>query len=444
MAVLSLLAVGGRLASAAEIHVNEGGSIQAAINDASAGDEIIVHPGTYYEAIDFLGKAIHLHSSDGQSVTTIDAAGFDTSAVTCASAEGPDTILEGFTITGGTGTEVEYERYGGGMYNNTSSPTVTSCIFSLNSANHGGGMRNSSASPTVTNCVFMNNTASGGGGSGDGGGMSNTSYSFPSITDCIFSGNTANDGGGVYNFYWCYATVTNSLFSGNSADNNGGGMYLLFDSGATVTNCTFCGNHAENDGGGMYSGINGSSTVENCILWSNTPNEIPGDTQGMTLNYCDIQGGWGGAGDHNLDADPLFASNPDPGPDGIWGTQDDEYGDLRLQAGSPCIDAGDNTAVPDGIDRDLDGNPRFVDDPDTEDSGYGTPPIVDMGAYEFQAQMPPCPADVNDDDTVDIDDLFAVLAAWGDCDACPEDIDSNGVVDIDDIFAVLGSWGPCP
>ena len=56
----------------------------------------------------------------------------------------------------------------------------------------------------------------------------------------------------------------------------------------------------------------------------------------------------------------------------------------------------------------------------------------------------PCPADLTGDDQVDIDDLFAVLAAWGTCDECPEDINEDGVVDIDDLFAVLAAWGPCP
>ncbi|UCD75648.1 MAG: M28 family peptidase [Phycisphaerales bacterium] len=56
----------------------------------------------------------------------------------------------------------------------------------------------------------------------------------------------------------------------------------------------------------------------------------------------------------------------------------------------------------------------------------------------------PCPADVNDDDVVDIDDIFQVLGAWGACDDCPEDINDDGIVDIDDIFEVLGNWGPCP
>jgi hypothetical protein len=59
-------------------------------------------------------------------------------------------------------------------------------------------------------------------------------------------------------------------------------------------------------------------------------------------------------------------------------------GDLRLDDGSPCIDRGDNGALPAGVALDLSGNPRFVDDPDSPNLGSGTSPIVDMGAYEFQ------------------------------------------------------------
>ena len=78
----------------------------------------------------------------------------------------------------------------------------------------------------------------------------------------------------------------------------------------------------------------------------------------------------------------------------VLGTADDG---LRIDAGSPCIDAGDNSAVPADV-SDLDGDgdtveplpldvtgcPRFVDDPSTPDTGNGAPPVVDMGAYEYQ------------------------------------------------------------
>ncbi|UCD74087.1 MAG: PQQ-like beta-propeller repeat protein [Phycisphaerales bacterium] len=66
---------------------------------------------------------------------------------------------------------------------------------------------------------------------------------------------------------------------------------------------------------------------------------------------------------------------------------------------------------------------------------------TDVRAYRTEI---PCPADVNDDNIVDIDDLFQVLGMWGTCDDCPEDINDDGLVDIDDIFAVLAEWGPCP
>ncbi len=72
-------------------------SIQTAIDNAVDTDEIVVAPGTYFETINFLGKAIWLHSSDGEEVTTIDGAG-NLHVVQCVSGEGSDTVLHGFTI----------------------------------------------------------------------------------------------------------------------------------------------------------------------------------------------------------------------------------------------------------------------------------------------------------------------------------------------------------
>lgn len=64
-------------------------------------------------------------------------------------------------------------------------------------------------------------------------------------------------------------------------------------------------------------------------------------------------------------------------------------------------------------------------------------------AYFFEVVLNDCPADVNADEEVNIDDLFQVLSAWGPCYQCPEDINEDAVVDIDDVFAVLAAWGPC-
>ena len=120
-------------------------SIQTAIDNAVDTDEIVVAPGTYFETIDFLGKAITLRSSGGPDVTTIDAGGFGGlgTVVTCESGEGANTVLEGLTITGGL------DFGGGGMNHDGTSPTVLGLIFSYNIAVHVGGMRNVGVTTTV-------------------------------------------------------------------------------------------------------------------------------------------------------------------------------------------------------------------------------------------------------------------------------------------------------
>jgi hypothetical protein len=144
----------------------------------------------------------------------------------------------------------------------------------------------------------------------------------------------------------------------------------------------------------------------------------------------------------NIDADPLFV-DPD-GADDIPGNEDDDY---RLSVFSPCIDAGINGSTPlDAVD--LDGNPRRVDTLTVPDTGKGTAPIIDMGAYE--QQIPGCPWDLSPetgDGTVGTDDFFALLQNWGPCpadpDPCPWDFDGDTTVGTSDFFALLQNWGPC-
>jgi hypothetical protein len=124
-------------------------------------------------------------------------------------------------------------------------------------------------------------------------------------------------------------------------------------------------------------------------VWGNRQdqNQIYNDSNStLVVSYSDIQlqGGSVYTGTGNINADPHFMRNPSPGADGFWGTPDDDYGDLRLQLASPAIDAGNNAALPSGVLTDLLGYPRFVDIHSVPDTGSGSPPIVDMGAYEAQ------------------------------------------------------------
>jgi len=77
-------------------------AIQEAINASVEGDTIIVRPETFFESIDFSGKAITLISEKGPEVTIIDGGGLNP-VVMCTSSEGPNTVLNGFTITNGQG-----------------------------------------------------------------------------------------------------------------------------------------------------------------------------------------------------------------------------------------------------------------------------------------------------------------------------------------------------
>ena len=277
-----------------------------------------------------------------------------------------------------------YAAYGAGTYNSYSSPAITGCSFIRNlvTQHHGGaGMQNWGSSPTVSNCTFSGNAGSG-IWSPDGGGILNALSSDPNVINCAFIGNRAFFVGGIY--------------SESCAP--------------TVTNCTFSANVGEFWFAGAIDG--GSPVVTNCILWNNTPEEIGGGT----VSYSNVKGGH--AGTENISADPLFLGKPSSGLDGVWGTADDDYGDLHLSLASPCIDKGSNAGVPSGITTDLEGYQRIIDGDcnDTE--------LVDMGAYEFNyAYM----GDLDYNCGVDFFDFSLLGSAWQ---TKPPDAQWNHLYDI--------------
>ncbi len=266
-----------------------------------------------------------------------------------------------------------------------------------------------------------------GGNSASGGGMKNMASS-PTVIDCIFRSNIADQGGGMYNDN-ASPTVINCLFTGNVAtdlDSRGGGMHNSIGSNPTVINCTFAANIAA-VGGGIANVLFSSPTVTNCIIWSNEgASAISSDASSAepTVRYCDVEGGFAGEG--NIDVDPQFV--------------DPAGGDFRLQSGSACVDAGENAAVPAEVSFDLDGLDRFVDDPLASNTGAGTPPLVDLGAYERQV----LPGDADGNGVIDQTDLLVLMETWGDCpkslDSCLADVNGDGVIDVNDLTALLLLW----
>lgn len=278
-------------------------------------------------------------------------------------------------------------RYGGGVYTRQSDSVFTDCTFIGNRSEvYGGGMWNQNGSPTFTNCTIRNNHAE------YGGGVSNFENGNPILLNCICSLNSAFGGGGIYNS-GSSPELVNCLIHANSASNLGGAMRNddfkpigepVIVSQPQLVNCTIVDNIA-NSGFGLYNMDNSHAVVYNCVLWGNRKTDgsaflpqIVDEPAGPTsqVSYSCVQGG--AIGEGNLADDPLFV---DPlGPDGIARTIDDNY---RIRSGSPCVDAGDNTAVPLDVATELDGKTRFLDDPTMTDHGKGGKPPVDIGAYEL-------------------------------------------------------------
>ncbi len=232
----------------------------------------------------------------------------------------------------------------------------------------GGG---ADTTATLDGVLVTGGNADGAAPDDRGAGLYNAAGS-PTITNTAFVGNSAAFGGGIFNGQGAAPTLVNCVLSGNAADT--GAAVYSDDSNATLINCSLSGNTATTTGGVHNAGTTGSdATITNCVLWGNTDGvdleaaQVGSDAGSTaTVNYSCIQGlsgALGGTG--NIGDDPLFAD-----------------ADLRLPLGSPANDAGQNAAVPASVTSDADGNPRFLDDPTVADSGDGTAPIVDMGAFE--------------------------------------------------------------
>lgn len=319
--------------------------IQAAISDPSVlnGDTIVVREGTYYENIDFLGKAITVTSEFGAPLTVIE--GDRTGPVVkFVSGEGPDSVLSGLTITNG-----KY-GYGGGIHCESTSPTITGNRVDGNNASYGGGIACMfGAAPQITgNKISFND------GHYQGGGIFCWSSS-PYIAHNIIhrnrteykkshGGARGGDGGGIYCLENSDPVIFNNLIIDNLAG-SGGGIQCR-DSNPSISSNTIARNRADYGCGVLLSGCD--LEIKNNIFMHDYNNNYPEIwlllNSTLTIEYSAVHGGqaevfieagstlnWGPG---MIDSDPLFV--------------DPEDNDHRLQQEpcqpgtmSPCVDAGD-------------------------------------------------------------------------------------------------------
>lgn len=243
-------------------------NIQAAIDAASNGDEVLVYPGTYTGAGTFvvspLGKSITIRASGTREETIIDGEGLRR-VVMCNAAEGPGTVISGFTITGGNSSS------GGGIsFSFGASPTISDCTISGNAATYGGGMRCTVGSPTIIGCTISGNTAS------SGAGVDASDSAGPSLSNCIITDNVATSvGGGIATWSHTGTSITGCTISNNVAA-AGGGVFCGYGGAVTISDSVLCGG-APSPIDGLWSNGGG-----NCIAFSCTDSNGDGSPDECT------------------------------------------------------------------------------------------------------------------------------------------------------------------
>jgi hypothetical protein len=305
---------------------------------------------------------------------------------------------------------------GGALHNQNTQVILHGCVFAGNKAGGGGATGNGDhANVAIRDCQFVRNSASSGGGA-----MHNAGKCKLSLRDCTFLENASEDqGGGIFSESGCECTFVGCVFDRNHSRQIGGALRNYDECRIHLVNCLLTRNTVESAGGAIYNEKNNQLDLINCTIACNTAGDEAGgirnaqdknvpDDHGSALNLtncifwgnsvkkdsseaaqlcgdfirvrnCCIQG-WTGQlrGPGNFALDPLFA---DPnGRDGKIGSLDDNW---RLGPGSPCRDAGDNSALgADTLDLDGDADPNEPIPFDVE----GRPRIhngrVDIGAYE--------------------------------------------------------------
>ncbi|MHB0946408.1 MAG: right-handed parallel beta-helix repeat-containing protein [Sedimentisphaerales bacterium] len=332
-AIVLIFILIGNVASATHYYVDPNGdddanglswatafaTVQKGIDTAVTDDIVEVNEGTYYEWINFSGKAITLTSTDPNNpniaaTTIINANNTSKDVVTFNHGEDANSILDGLTIRGG--------QYG--VKCSGASPLIKNCRIMMN--NLDGVYVFASAHPEIFNCHISHNSQCG---------ICSYNGGSPEIVDCNISNNSSL---GLY----CYGTGSVKV-SGSLIGNNGaGGVYSRDYIDATFINCVI----AKNSGRGMReyrcagyghqiriingtiahntgNGVEGQFTeIRNSIIWGNSTGTSYTYVQSMT--YSCIQGGCTGVG--NFAVNPMFVNVSN--------------NDFHLSSNSVCIDTG--------------------------------------------------------------------------------------------------------
>ncbi|MCB9780568.1 MAG: putative metal-binding motif-containing protein [Alphaproteobacteria bacterium] len=344
-----------------------------------ANECVVVHAGTYYEAIDYSGKDISVTALDGPEETIIDASEASGPVVTFMTSESASALLSGFTLTGGDGyeestsesysctsvttcTNYYYSYSGGGIYINSADPMIEDCVVENNSlppysevssgddtyytSSYGGGVAVIDGNPTFMGVDVTDNSAD------QGGGFYIDESSLVEFEQGWVAGNEATDGAG-FQVDAGELIAANVAMLWNTADDDAGGM-LVASGTVSAMNITSAGDDGATAGGIFASGTADVTLMNSIIAYSPTGAGLVADSSAtFDGTYNNVYGNAGG--EYSGITDPTgIGGNISSMPDFIALSDDGDWtnDDISLDEGSPSIDAGN----PDTAYNDADGS----------------------------------------------------------------------------------------
>jgi len=293
-------------------------TIQAGMDAAISYDTVLVAPGHYYENVNFKGKPIVLTShfmfkknTDYIFNTIIDGSHQshpDTgTTVLLVNGEGPEAKVQGFTITGGTGTLYQWSSYldrqGGGIFLRGSLATVQ------------------------YNYIYGNEAINDVGLYSAGGGGIRVQYGYPSILNNIIVHNKGHYGAGIA-IGFCAIDIKNNVIAYNTGGHKYSGSGIQINQGGPILieNNSIIGNVSPLEGAAIDV-FSATPTLRNNIIWYNE-GPLPYINRYNIGDYCNVEGTTL-TGTGNISVEPHLIMN-----DWMYPFND-----------SPDIDAGDPGAA---------------------------------------------------------------------------------------------------
>ncbi len=466
-------------------------SIQDAINASRDGDTIVVRAGTYNESIFFNGRSIVITSENPDDLSVVQSTVIDSNfdySVTFDFAEGSDSVLTGFTITGrgifcyatspSILKNIIRDCDSMGIYgDNGAAPAISNNTITSNSRagiyrcdgritnnvisqNNGSGIADCSG-PIINNVISGNSNSLGGA----------LQYCYGEIRSNVIENNYAAFSGGA--FYGCYGNINNNIIVRNKADSEGGGFSNchgdvsyniiagnkcqngggLYGCGGPIYNNTIVGNIADQRGGGLS---NCKGSVYNNTIAFNKSNFVGGilglcdnSYNAFWLNTAGNFGSGAVSGTGDFLANPLFAAEGFWDPNGTTDESDDFWVDgdyhVKSEAGrwdsnnqlwviddttSPCVDAGDPNS-------DWTGE-LWPHGKRTNLGAYGGTPQASMSLSDLGNI-----ADLNNDGWIDHRDMMLLAGKWLSNEVLlAEDFNRDAVVDFADFAVLTENWQP--